>query len=136
MMGKNSDITNIISHLPENIFIDLTELVPELVLLKMGIGESFSIGKRRVTLTKVSKYAGKNDYIVVTGKIDIGGDSKQIFIWRIGNTYQLHGTSGRSKKHDWVHNLLRDIEGQIICDMINLNNLFHEFSDVFKIYTR
>lgn len=135
-MEKNSGSTNIISHLPENIFIDLSDLMPELVLLKMAIGESFVLDDRRVTLTKISKYNGKNNYIVLTGKIDISGKSKQIFICKFGNEYQLHGNSGQSKKHDWIHNFLRDIEGQLVCDLINSNNPFHEFSDIYKIYNR
>lgn len=135
-MGKNSDLISIVSYLPKSIQIDFSDLIPELVLLKMNIGESFALGTRLVTMSRISKYSGKNDYIVLTAKLDISGQSKQLFIWKIGNQYHLHGTSGQTKKHDWVHNLLRDIEGLLVCDVLNSNNQFHEFSDAYKIYKR
>lgn len=34
------------------------------------------------------------------------------------------------------HNFIRDVEGVLLVDMLNLNNPFHQMSDIYKIATQ
>ena len=40
------------------------------------------------------------------------------------------------KVHNKQYSFLRDVEGQLIVDLVNSNNPFHEPSDIFKISKR
>lgn len=116
--------------------VQTDDIVPELVLIKMNDGEFFCINNRQIVMKSMHKYNGKLSHIEFSAKLGISGITKTIYIWKIGSVYQLHGIDGKGNKHDWLHNLLRDIEGKLVCDILNLNNPLHEFSDVYKIYNR
>lgn len=114
------------------------DIVPELVLLKLEQGETISLNHRLIKMESISKYNGKLEYIVASAKLNVFGVSKSIYVWKVGSHYSMHGTTGKGKgkKADWLHNLLRDIEGILVCDSINKFNILHQFSELHQIYNR
>ncbi|MEK6883323.1 MAG: hypothetical protein AABY22_27090 [Nanoarchaeota archaeon] len=56
-------------------------------------------------------------------------------IFAYGNWYTGLNCKGGSKGQSLFSNIWRDIEGEIILNLLNANNPFHESTQIFKIAT-
>ena len=124
---------NLLDKLPEFSF-DLLDIIPEKVLLKMNIDDCITLNGKIIKLIKLSKYSGKQPLVEYTAVFDVYGKVKKVYVLYHGGRWMIVGYLGKGR--DWLDQVLRDIEGQIVCDKINENNPFHELSDVYEIYMR
>jgi len=85
---------------------------------KLKKGDEFNIHNRQFKVVSVSK----------SGNIKMNIDGKNKKIIHKYNDY--FGTLGYGV--DWLSNVIRDIEGILIIDSININNQFHEPSYFYK----
>ena len=84
-------------------------------------GDSFKVNKTEISVIKVNP-DGSMSWLV-------NGTKKRVHC-TIGTYY---GYNGMTRKPDWFIQYLRDIEGILIVDLLNVNNPFHQLSDIGKI---
>jgi len=118
-------------------------LVSGAVFSALKKGETFKVGKREYTVENISKpvqnhyYTKKDnkkvDYKKSTIKIrDDKGVAITAEFWQYPNGNGKWMGRGQTKKQDKWGQLSRDIEGDIVLDLINENNQFHEKTDSYK----
>jgi hypothetical protein len=114
-----------------NIELSITELFSTL-----NVGEEFNIGKKSVKVistkkNKVSKFkfANINSDVVINEKIKLSVDGTNINL-----TYMYGGYySASTKKKNPGAQLFRDMEGEVLIDLINQNNPFHNNSKLYQL---
>lgn len=95
------------------------ELNADIVLINMEVGESILDGT--LVLNKITKSSVEN--VEYTLSFTYKGASKKAYLFVTNHNYMLIGHKG--KNYDWLHQVLRDIEGRLVLDSINTNNFFH-----------
>lgn len=111
---------------------DADAKAPEIFFVKLKVGESFQLNGKTFILDKIIEYNGKNDYILYTLLLK-STKSRKLYFCKFGGAYMFVGSFG--KKHDWLSQMLRDIEGHLMVDSINSNNPFHSpFSKTISSY--
>jgi hypothetical protein len=84
-------------------------------------GNSFSVGKNKISIASIAKDKSM--------RWDVNGTKKKVY-----HTHGVYyGHNGKARKPDWFFQLIRDIEGWLTVDLINVNNPFHELSDIAKL---
>ena len=103
---------------------------------KLVVGDTFSLNGKKYLIKSIGKTKGTNSYYK-TVTINNGLNSFRVIYlgnnWFVGS---MKSKDIRNKTDMYVNNLLRDVEGMIIVDFLNVKNIFHEFSDVLKISKR
>lgn len=99
---------------------DLDELL-YLFITGLQPGDSFSVFKNKITIASIAKDKSM--------RWDVNGTKKKLYCTN-GHYY---GYNGKARKSDWFHQNLRDIEGILIVDLLNVRNPFHELSDIAKL---
>lgn len=87
--------------------------------LKPGV--SFSVGKNKIAVVSIAKDKSM--------RWDFNGTKKKVY-YTCGVYY---GFNGKGRKPDWFFQLIRDIEGWLTVDLLNVSNPFHELSDIAQL---
>lgn len=82
-------------------------------------GTTFNVGSKMVMVKSISKERNM--------RWEINGETKSLYCLYGG----YYGTKGKGR--DWFDNMLKDIEGVLIIDLLNINNPLHEFSKIYHI---
>lgn len=100
---------------------------------KLSVGDEFKLNKKCYSVKRIGKFnsdvSGKSkSYKTLTLKTD-NGQIKFYFI------YGIHGNPKSSSRLSDVkqYQFLRDVEGCIVVDVLNIYNPFHELSEIYKI---
>lgn len=99
---------------------DLDELL-YLFITGLQPGDSFSVNKNKITIASIAKDKSM--------RWDVNGTKKKLY-YTNGHYY---GYNGKARKPDWYHQSIRDIEGILIVDLLNVRNPFHELSEIAKL---
>jgi len=84
-------------------------------------GDSFTVGKNKIGVVSIAKDKSM--------RWDVNGTKKKVH-----HTHGVYyGFNGKGRKPDWFVQILRDAEGILIVDLLNVNNPFHELSDIAKL---
>lgn len=123
------------------------------VLSSLQVGDTLKVGQRTYTVTRRTAprsrsyeerpgihEAGQYSAITVSLKSDLG----KIMTFELWDDWVQGGEQlapilvgkGQTKRSDPVGQLSRDIEGEIILDLINEYNLFHTPSQCYQIIQR
>src|ERR1035437_461029 len=98
-------------------------------------GYEFVLNEKKYFVKCIGKYklvSLKKEYRTVT----IKSDSGQIKFFNVFGGYSGNPLSMGRGVHSKQHDFLRNVEGCILVDIVNNNNIFHEPSDVYKISTK
>lgn len=100
---------------------------------KLQKGDEFVLNKKKYFVKCIGKYKLlKNQYKTITIKSDL----EQIKFFYVFGCYSGNPLSMGRTAHTKHNNFLRNVEGCILVDIVNNNNIFHEPSDVYKISTK
>lgn len=99
---------------------DLDELM-YVFITGLNAGDSFVIGRLSITIHSIAKDK--------TMRWLVNGNRKKVHY--TNGVY--YGFNGHGRKTDWFVQCLRDIEGILICDLLNVHNPFHELSGIGKL---
>jgi hypothetical protein len=104
----------------------------------LSIGNRFTLNNKSYIVKcigkwKSKKYNEEKAYKTLTVKCE--GDNKLIkffYFFGYGGNPSSMGYNSSIKQHQFI----RDVEGLLIVDLLNINNKFHDMSEIYKIATQ
>lgn len=104
----------------------------------LSIGNRFFLNKKSYIVKCIGKWKSKKHneekaYKTLTVKCE-GDDTLIKFFYFFGYTGNPSsmGCNSSMKQNQFI----RDVEGLLVVDLLNMNNKFHEMSEIYKIATQ
>ena len=98
------------------------------VISKLNVGDQFNLNNKLVNVIKVVKNNPKDPQSINKTVTMLIGEEKLILRYKYGSYY-----STSTKKSNPGAQFYRDAEAQIMVDLINQNNIFHNNSKLYQL---